>query len=80
MFKKGNIEDFGKGHSIATPTYVIITLDIDGDGKVSPSFTVGYGVFKEEDPEKTKIVLAETIEYATTMYHHYREMYISSLE
>ncbi len=65
------------GGLIATPTYIIITLDQATDGTVRPSFAVGYGEFEEEDAQKTKDVLAKTLEYALTMYIHYREMYIA---
>ena len=64
------------GGVIATPTYIIITLN-DDTGTIKPYFTVGYGEFVEEDAKKTAETLAETLEYAITMHHHYKEAYIS---
>ena len=52
----------------ATPTFVIITLD-ENDGKVKPSFAVGYGEFKEEDAEETKDALANDLVYAIFKYN-----------
>jgi thiol-disulfide isomerase/thioredoxin len=77
--KSFNVYDTGKisGGIISTPTYVIITLDRDTDGKVKPSFTVGYGEFEDNDAEKTKSALDDALEYAIPMYHHYYEMYLS---
>jgi len=65
------------GGPVATPTYIIVTIDMDDSGKVRPSFAVGYGEFVEEDAKKTKEGLAEALEYALALHHHYREMYLS---
>jgi thiol-disulfide isomerase/thioredoxin len=64
------------GGVIATPTYIILTLNSDGES-VRPFFSVGYGEFIEEDAKKTSETLAETLDYAKTMHHHYLEMYIT---
>jgi thiol-disulfide isomerase/thioredoxin len=61
---------------VATPTYIIVTLDIDDSGNVRPSFAVGYGEFVEENAQKTKEGLAQALDYALAMHHHHREMYL----
>ena len=65
------------GGRIATPTFIIVTINQDENGEVRPSFTVGYGEFIEENDQKTSDALADALEYSKTMYHHYYEMYIS---
>jgi thiol-disulfide isomerase/thioredoxin len=65
------------GGVIATPTYIIITLN-DDFGTVKPYFAVGYGEFTEEDAEKTAESLAEALDYAKTMHHHYLETYLKT--
>lgn len=66
------------GGRIATPTFIIVTINEDENGEVKPSFTVGYGEFIDEDAKKTRDALADALDYSKTMYHHYYEMYVSS--
>jgi len=51
-------------------------LDEHEDGTIKESFAVGYGEFKENDAEKTKEVLADTLEYAKEYHHEYLEKYL----
>lgn len=62
---------------VATPTFIVITLDEDESGNIRESFSVGYGEFKDEDAKKTKEELAEALDYSLALHHHYLEMYIS---
>ncbi len=63
------------GGQIATPTYIIITIDEDENGEVRPSFITRYGVFKEENAEKTKKELANILDLAINRYNEYNEDY-----
>ncbi len=65
------------GGLVATPTFIIVTIEEDDSGEVRPKFAVGYGEFVEESHSKTKKGLADAIDYALAMHHHYLEMYIS---
>jgi thiol-disulfide isomerase/thioredoxin len=71
-----DVENVGKGRP-ATPTYVIITLEKDHDGEVKPFFGVGYGEFKEGDAQKTKIELANVLDFAIERYEFYEGYYSS---
>jgi thiol-disulfide isomerase/thioredoxin len=56
------------GGLVATPTYVIITKIKDDTDSVKPHFAVGYGEFMSEDAEKTKLALANDLNYAKIRY------------
>ena len=64
------------GGRIATPTYVILTIDQDDNGKIRPKFATGYGEFKDDDAEKTKDELAKILDFAVTRYDLYDELYV----
>lgn len=63
------------GGLVATPTYIIVTINEDEDGNIRPSFAVGYGEYKEEDAQKTKEDLAKALEYAIGQYYKYKKWY-----
>jgi hypothetical protein len=75
IYRIYDLKNIAQGR-VATPTYIIVTLDIDDSGNVRPSFAVGYGEFVEENAQKTKEGLAQALDYALAMHHHHREMYL----
>lgn len=56
------------GGLVATPTYIIVTENKDSTGSVRPYFAVGYGEFRSEDAEDTKLALANDLNYAKIKY------------
>jgi thiol-disulfide isomerase/thioredoxin len=65
------------GGRVATPTYIIITLDEDKNDKIRPSFAVGYGEYKNDDAEDTKNDLSNALNIAIKNYDHYIDDYKS---
>jgi thiol-disulfide isomerase/thioredoxin len=63
------------GGRVATPTYIIITLDENKNDKIRPSFAVGYGEYKNDDAEETKKDLSNALNIAIKNYDHYIDDY-----
>lgn len=63
------------GGLVATPTYIIVTINEDDDGNIRPSFAVGYGIYKDNKEDKTKEDLAKALEYAVGQYYYYKKWY-----
>jgi len=61
------VEKVGHG-GVVTPVFVIITSDISNADPEQAVFAVGYGEFEDSDAQKTKLALADTIEYAIDRY------------
>ena len=76
VFITYDIENIGKGGPV-TPTYIIMTLENDKFGNVRPYFAVGYGKFKDNNEEKTKVELASILDFALKRYEHNEKIYHS---
>lgn len=68
-------QNFGGGDGWATPTFVIVTLEKDNDGKIKPYFGTAYGIFKDNDSEKTKKELADILDFAIKRYDFNEKIY-----
>jgi thiol-disulfide isomerase/thioredoxin len=74
IYRVYDVKDIAGG-VVATPTYIIITLDVDIKSDVRPRFAVGYGEFIEESAKKTKDELATTLDFAIEKYDEFDERF-----
>jgi thiol-disulfide isomerase/thioredoxin len=74
-YRPYDVENFGGGDGWATPTFVIVTLEKDDDGKIKPYFGTGYGEFKDNDAQKTKEELIDILDFAIKRHHHNEDLY-----
>ncbi len=74
-YQSYDVENYGGDDGWATPTFVIVTLEKDDDGKIKPYFGTGYGEFKDNDAQKTKNELENILDFALKRHHHNVDLY-----